>query len=137
MPLPISTAFTAWIDRTARHARSRFAGAGALEHIPRLAEVELQASCQIGVTGPGRRKRLVLGARLRAVLHRHRLTPVFPVAVLKQNRNGRADRLAMPDAGKELGRVRLNLHSPAPPVSTLAPLEIAIDVGEVHAQSRR
>src|SRR5205823_4526195 len=74
---------------------------------------------------------------LRVVLDRQSLIPILPIAVLEQDRNGRADGFPVPNPGKELGGVRFDFHPPAAPVATLPALEVAVNRLEIHRQSGR
>src|SRR5436853_499269 len=71
------------------------------------------------------------------VFHGHRFPPVLPVAVLNKDRDRRSNGLTVTNTRKKLCGVRFNLHAPTTAVSALPPLQLAVDVGEVHAQSRR
>ena len=69
-------------------------------------------------------------------LHLHRSLPVLPVAVLDDERDRRAERLAAADAADDPGRVVLDLLAFTPPVSTLTAAEVGVDVAggvERHA----
>ena len=71
------------------------------------------------------------------ILNRQRLFPVRPIAVLDENRDGRANGFPLPHAGEKLGGVRFDFHPPAAPVAALAPLEVAVDRLKIHRQARR
>ena len=64
-----------------------------------------------------------LGWRLGA----HALLPVGPVAVLDAQRDRRAERVAMADAGKHLDGVALDLHAAAAPIAALAPPQLLVN----------
>lgn len=115
-----------------RHSSRGLASAGALENIARVAKIVFQAASQVGVSGARRRKRLVLGSRVGAILNRQRFFPIFPIAILDQDRDGRAHGLAVANPGKELRRVRLDFHAPAAPVPPLASFQFTIHVGEIN-----
>src|SRR5215831_402952 len=54
-----------------------------------------------------------------AVFHRKLLLPILPVAVLDENGDGRSDGFPVPYAGKETGRIALDLHASAATVALL------------------
>ena len=119
------------------HSRRRLTRAGALEDVPGLGEVIFQAARQISVARAGTFEWPLLAAVFLPVLHRHRLGPVLPVTILNQDCDRRSDGLAVPDPGDKLGHVRLDFHSRPTPVPTLASLQLAVHISEVHPQSRR
>ena len=61
------------------------------------------------------------------------LRPVGPVAVAHQQRDGRAQRFAVADAGEHLGAVALDAHAPAAPVAALPAAELAVDLVRVKS----
>ena len=69
-------------------------------------------------------------------LRRHHVRPVLPVAVLDQQRDGRPERLARPDAAQDLDPVGLDLHPRAAPVAHHAAPEIPVHVLGPEQQAR-
>ena len=93
-------------QRADRHARRRFARAGALQDVARVVKIVLDGAGQIGVAGTrtGDRFALVLGAV--DVFHGQRFGPVLPVLVADQDRDRRADGVGVPHAGRQSRRGR-------------------------------
>ena len=56
-----------------------------------------------------------------------RFFPVLPVTVLKSHRDRRADCLSVPNSGKDVGRIALDLHASAATKTLLASPEFTID----------
>ena len=112
---------------TRSHAGGSLARASPLEHVTRVAEVVLETTRKVSVSGPRGRERPMLSPCFRPVLHGHCLFPIGPVTVLDEDCDRRSDRLPVPHAGQELRRVRLELHSSAASVPSLAALHFPVD----------
>src|SRR5690606_35673952 len=111
-------------------ARGRLAGRGAFQDVAGIGPSILEQPDQVGVAGARQEdpaQELLLDVRARRLV-RHRLLPMLPVPVPDQHRNGRTERLAEADAGKELGVVLLDLHPCAPAVAALAAPELGVDI---------
>ena len=92
-------------------ARSRFARAGALEHVADVVVPVLDDAGEIGVPGPRPRDgRAIDAGRLgrRRRLDRHRALPVLPVLVRNEQRDRRAGRDAVADAAQDLRAIGLD-----------------------------
>ena len=93
------------------------------------------------MTGPRRSDALVLGWI--SFFDRQSFGPVLPVVVGEEQRDGRADGLAVTHAAENARGVALNAHSPAAAVTLLPPPEFAIDEREIdgdtggHARKQR
>src|ERR1043165_6965077 len=70
-------------------------------------------------------------------LDRHHLSPVRPVLILDEQRDGRAECEAGADAAQGFGAVALDLHAPAAPVAPLPALKLAVDLLRVNGETRR
>ena len=118
-------------DRADGDAGGRFAGAGAFEHVADVVEAVLDGAREVGVAGTQAGDALDLGLD---GLDRHLLGPVHPVAVLDPEGDRRAERVAVADAGRDLGVVLLDLHAAAAAIAALAAGEVG---GDVASESGR
>src|SRR5207249_3474687 len=69
--------------------------------------------------------------------HWQDILPVFPVFVLQQNGDGRANGFGVADAGKNVAGVLFNFHAPAPAKALLPPPQLTVNERLVYLQSRR
>ncbi len=120
-------------DGAQGYAGGGFAGGGALEDVAGFGEVVFQGSGEIGVAGAGRGDAFVFGGV--ALRDGKRFLPVFPVAIFELNGDGRADGLALADAGENVGGVALDFHAAAAAVALLAAPEFAVEKGLIDFQS--
>src|SRR6516162_7840753 len=85
------------------------------------------------MAGPGRdqlaRAGVILGG-----LHGKDFFPVGPVAILDAQGHGSADRLAVADAGKNLGSILLDFLAAAAAVAQLAAVQLGVDELEVDRE---
>ena len=95
--------------------RRGFTGAGTLEDVASLRVVVLDAARKVRVSRPGPVDRFGMFARIVEVLDRQRSGPVVPVPIPEEDGDGRADGLAVPDAGHDMHPVGLDLHPPPRP----------------------
>src|SRR5712671_3691304 len=70
-------------------------------------------------------------------LNRQRLLPVFPVFIFQQDRNRRANGLAVTHAGDNVDAVSLNLHASAAAKALLPAPEFTIEECLVDVQASR
>ena len=112
-------------QRAGRDARGCFARRSAFENVARIVKIEFLRAGKIGVAGArrGQAALRVLGAV--AIFDRQRLLPIFPVAILDAQRDGRADRLAVAHAGEDIRLVLLDSLAAAAAVSQLAAVQFA------------
>jgi hypothetical protein len=114
--------------------RSRLTGARAFEDVTEIMAIVLEATREVRVAraraGEGLRR---LGERSGA----HTALPARVILVLDPERDGSPERLTTTYAARELGSVRLDLHSPAAAISALAPGEVGVDVLREKGQARR
>ncbi len=87
------------------------------------------------MTGPGRRHPLML-LRI-ARLHRQRLFPILPVAILQHHRDRRADRFAVMHTRQKVRPVGFDLHPPAASKALLAAPQLVVHKRLLHRQPRR
>ena len=117
------------------HARRRLPRRSSLQNVARIVKIKLQPARQVGVARTRSGQRAPRAAILSAILDGHGLLPVGPVAIFDAQRDGRADRLPVPNAGQRLDVVLLDLLPAAAPVAQLAPVQVAVDKIEVDAQT--
>ena len=89
---------------------------------------------------PGRGRvtsaRFAAGRALRHLaLDVHRLLPVHPVAIANEQRDRRAGRTAVADAGDDLGAVAFDLHPPPAAVAALAAAELRVERVDVDLET--
>src|SRR5256885_2246495 len=77
--------------------RGGLAGRGSFEHVPDICQVVLEHAREVGMTGAWARDRSGFCAVLG--IGRHPLLPVFEVAILDDEGDGAANRLAETDTG--------------------------------------
>src|SRR6266705_1763059 len=87
------------------------------------------------MSGTGRGDALVL-CRI-TFAHRQRLLPVFPIFILQENRNRRADGLTATHSGNYACSIALYLHASAATITLLTSPEIAVEKVLVDDQARR
>ena len=113
-------------------------GARTLEGVARVGQAELLRAGEVGVAGPRERHRLrALPGRL--ALGRPRAHPPLPVrvvAVADDEREGRPERPATPQAGQHLDSVLLQLLPGAAPVALLPAREVGVDRRAVEHEPR-
>ena len=63
--------------------------------------------------------------------------PILPIFILQLDGDGRTDRHALTDAGKDMCGVALDLHAAAAAIALLAAPEFAVDERLIDFQSRR
>ena len=116
----------------------RMASACPLERVPDVVVPVLEHSGEVGVTRPRQRHRLrSLAGRL--ALRRpgiHPPLPVLVVAVADDEREWRAERAPVPEAGEHLDLVPLELLARAAAVALLAPVEVGVDRRPVELRAR-
>ena len=110
-------------DRATGHASRGFTRAGPLEHVADVAEAVLLRTDQVRVPRPGQ---VHLGQLRRDRPGIHPLLPVGVIAVDHLQRDRTPERPAVPDAGRDLHPVALDLHTAAAAVTELAASEIAV-----------
>ena len=111
----------------------------ALERVAHVGEPVLLDAGEVGVTGARQRHRLralPLGLALRRP-RAHPPRPVLVVAVADDERERRAERAALAQAGQHLDRVRLDLLPRRAAVALLAPPEVGVDRRAVEDEARR
>ena len=120
------------VDRGRACARS-------LESVPGVLVAELQRAREVGVPGPGQRDgRRPLSGRL--ALRRPRAHPPRPVgvvAVRDHERERRTERATVPESGKHLHLVLLELLARAAPVALASPSQVLGDRVVLDAQPCR
>ena len=126
-------------DRARRDDHGRVPGACPLERVADVGEAVLEHAREIGVPGPRQRHRLLaLPGRLALGRPRaHPPRPVLVVAVADDERERRAERAAVPEAGVDLDLVGLDLLARAAPVALLAAAQVRVDRGLVERQPGR
>ena len=92
------------------------------------------ASREIGVARAGRCYGLVFGGV--AFGHGEDLFPVFPVVVGEGHGDGRADGVAVTDAGEDVSCVLFDAHAAAAAVALLAAPELVVEEGLVYGDAR-
>ena len=115
--------------RARRHEHGRVARARPLERVPDVVVPVLERAREIGVAGPGQRhalRSLACGPALRRSWA-HPPLPVLVVAVADDERERRAERPPVPEAGEHLDLVLLELLARAAAVALLAPVEVGVD----------
>ena len=126
--------------RAQRHPGRRLAGRGPLEDRPGVGEAVLLHPGEVGVTGPGTRQRSVAGPPLKLGrvdgVGRHDLTPLRPLRVVDDDRNGPAERHAVPDTAEDLHLVLLELHPRPAPVPGAPAHQLVGDVGRRYRAPR-
>ncbi len=122
-------------ERAYCHPRRRFSSRGALQHIARFREIVLQSSGKIGMARSRRRHALVFLRITR--LHRQRLFPILPVAILEHHRDRRADRLAVMHPRQKVRPVGFDLHAPPAAKALLPAPEFAVHKCLIHCQPGR
>ena len=70
-------------------------------------------------------------------LYRQGLLPVLPIAVLKLNRNRRANRLSLAHTGEDVSGVAFNFHAAATAIALLPPPELTVDESLVDLEPGR
>ena len=126
-------------DRTGRDRDRRLPRTGPLERVPRVVEPVLERPRQIGVPGARQRHRLRPFAG-RLALGRPRAHPPLPVrvvAVPNEERERRAERAAVAQAGDHLDAVLLELLPRTSSVALLATREIRVDRVPVELEPGR
>ncbi len=121
-------------DGSAGYAGGGLAGGGALEDIAGVGEVVLEGAGEVCMAGAWGRYRLML-VRI-AFGHGKDLFPVLPVLVGQGHGDGRADGVAMADAGENVGGVALDAHAAAATVALLATPELVVEEGLVYGDAR-
>src|ERR1043165_7637308 len=121
-------------------ARGGLARRRALKYVAQVARAVLESTREVCVAWA----RTLQATRLPfldffnfARLDRHHLSPVRPVLILDEQRDGRAEREAVADAAQDFGAVALDLHAPAAPVAPLPALKLAVDLLRVNGETRR
>ena len=114
-------------ERAHRDPGRGFARAGAFQDVAGVVEIVFDGARQVGMTGPRTRHRLLLVFRAIDVFHRKRFGPVFPIFVLDNDRDGRADGLRVADARNNFDLICFDLHAPAAAIALLPAPEFAID----------
>jgi hypothetical protein len=71
------------------------------------------------------------------VFHREGLLPIFPIAILDAQGDGRANRLPVPHARENFGLVFLHALTSAATVTQLSPVEFTLDESLIDRQSGR
>ena len=114
------------------------AGARALERVADVVVAVLEDAGEVGVAGARQRDGLrALPVRLALGLPRaHPPRPVLVVEVADDERQRRAERARVPEAGEHLDRVGLELLARAPTVPQLAAAQVGVDRGAVEPQPR-
>ena len=105
-----------------RHAPGGFPRTRAFEDVSKIVRVVLQPAREVSVARP--RTRELPGAFLvgeLARLNSHHLLPVLEVPVANQQRNRRADGLAVSHAADDLDFIGFDLHPSPAPVALLPP----------------
>jgi hypothetical protein len=116
------------------YSSSRFARAGALENVARIVEVVLEHPREIRVarTWPGQFPAPGL------TLHRHHVRPfVFVFGIANDYGDRAPDRGSTADAGEDVERVLLYLHSGPASVAVAAPGQLIGDCLGRHREPRR
>src|SRR5579871_3433875 len=72
-----------------------------------------------------------------ACLNRQGIEPIFPVAVVEQNRDGRTNGSAMADAGENMGCIALDLHAAAAAKALLPPPKFVVHNLLIDLDTRR
>ena len=132
------------LQQTHRHGPRRYPAGGfpgrcPLQRITHIVKAVLHRAGQVRMAGTNARNPAAapLLRRILHILHRHCILPVDPVSVFQQHPNGAAQRVAMPDAGLNVGMVPLNLLPPAPPVAPLPAPQVVSNVFLIQRQVRR
>ncbi len=120
-------------ERPAGHARGGLAGGGALEDVAHVALLVLLRAHEVGVAGP---RQVDLGDLGLDRPGAHPLLPVGVVAVGDLQRDRTAERAPVADAGRDLGRVALDLHAPAAPVAELAARHVGVEILGAQRETR-
>ena len=121
-------------ERPAGDARGGLAGGGALEDVAHVGLLVLLRADQVGVAGPRQVHLRDLGLDRPGA---HPLLPVGVVAVGDLQRDRAAERAPVAHAGRDLGRVALDLHAPAAAVAELAARHVGVEVLRAQLQARR
>ena len=121
-------------EGAAGYAGGGFAGGGALEDVAGVGEVVLEGAGEVGVAGARAGYGFVFG-RI-AGLDGEDLFPVLPVVVGEGHGDGRADGMAVADAGEDVGGVALDAHAAAAAVALLAAPEFVVEEGLVYGDAR-
>ena len=128
-------------DGADRHARGRFAGAGALEDVPDVVVAVLDDAGEIGVAGPRARddRPIDAGASGRAAAD----STAIVRCQFSQSLFGISSAIGPPvvtpvaDAAQDLRAVGLDRHPPAAAVAGLAAAQLSGDGVEVDRETRR
>ena len=108
-----------------RHPRRRLASAGPFQDVARVRKVVFDRAGEIGMSGTGSSHGLP--ERRIAAFDRQVFGPVLPIGVADDDRDRRADRLRMANAGHDLRAIGLDLHAAAAAEALLAPPKLVID----------
>src|SRR3989304_2692217 len=122
-------------ERPSRDPHRGLPRARSLEYVTEVPVAVLEPAREVGVPRP--RPRDLPGGALQGGLfvRGHYLFPVLPVPVAHDERNGRAERVAVPYAGGYLHGIGLYLHPCAPAVAALPPFEVGVYVPGRDAHS--
>ena len=121
-------------DAGRRHARSRLAGACALEDVAAVGRVGFERPHEVGVAGAWRD---LTGEVGRSLAERgHAIGPVLPVPVAHHERDRSSQRAAEAHAGDDLHGIALDTLAAAAPVTGLTTRKVGVDLRFGDLQAR-